>query len=49
MAMFTGGDVPVPMAAIRKSADDSEGEYEGCRLVHGGVPVCYGRLVLCFP
>jgi len=31
-----------------ESADDSEGEPEGCRLVHGGVPVCHGRIVLFF-
>jgi hypothetical protein len=30
-------------------ADDSEGELEGYRLVNGGVPVCHGRIVLCFP
>ena len=33
----------------KKSADDSEGEREGCRLACGDVPVCYGRIVLCFP
>ena len=32
-----------------KSADDSEGEHEGCRLNYGGVLVCHGRIVLCFP
>jgi len=32
-----------------ESADDSEGEPKGCRLVHGGAPVCHGRIVLCFP
>jgi len=32
-----------------KSADDSEGEREGCRLTYGDVPVCHGRIVLCFP
>ena len=32
-----------------ESADDSEGEPEGCRLVHGGISVCHGRIVLCFP
>jgi len=33
----------------KKSADDSEEEREGCRLTCGGVPVCYERIVLCFP
>jgi len=31
-----------------ESTDDSEGEHEGCRLVHGGVPVCHGRIVFVF-
>jgi len=49
-------DVFMPMVSVNlvdgydeESADDSEGEHEGCRLVHGGVPVCHGRIVLCFP
>ena len=33
----------------KKSADDSEGEHEGCRLIYGGVLVSHGRVVLCFP
>ena len=32
-----------------ESADDSEGGPEDCRLVHGGVLVYLGRIVLCFP
>ena len=32
-----------------ESADDTEGRREGCRLVHGGVPVCHGEIVLYFP
>ena len=32
-----------------ESADDTEGRHEGCRLVHGGVPVCHREIVLCFP
>ena len=31
-----------------ESADDSEEEPEGCRLVQGGVLVCYGRIVFVF-
>jgi len=31
-----------------ESADVAEGRLEGCRLVYGGVPVCHGRIVLCF-
>ena len=50
------GDAFMPMVSLafvdgydEESADDSEREHEGCRLVHGGVPVCHGRIVLCFP
>jgi len=32
-----------------ESADDAGGRLEGCRLVYGGVLVCHGRIVLCFP
>ncbi len=49
-----GGDACMPMVSVNlvdgydeESADDSEGRHEGCRLVHGGVPVCHGRIVLC--
>ena len=28
--------------------DDSEEEPEGCRLAYGGVPVCHGKIFLCF-
>ena len=56
MAKSMGGDVFVPMVSINPCrwlrwgfADDSEEEPEGCRLACGGVPVCHGRIVLCFP
>jgi len=39
---------PVLTVADGESADDTEGRLEGCRLVRGGVPVCHGRIVLCF-
>jgi len=29
--------------------DDSEEEPKGCRLACGGVPVCHGKIFLCFP
>jgi len=32
-----------------ESADDAGGGPEDCRLACGGVPVCHGRIVLCFP
>ena len=44
-----GDDVFVPMATTRESADDAEEEPEGCRSACGRVPVCHGRIVLCFP
>jgi len=37
------------MAMSRESADDMEGESGRCRSVCGGVPVCHGGVVLCFP
>ena len=40
VAKSMGGDV---------FADDSEVEPEDYRLAYGGVPVCHGRIVLCFP
>ena len=47
---------PYPWSALtfadgcdEESADDTEGRHEGCRLVHSGVPVCHGDIVLCFP
>ena len=51
------GDVSVPMATTRKSADDydkesvddTEGESGSCRSVCGDVPVCHGGITLCFP
>jgi len=56
MTKSKSGDAFVPMVSVvfadgydKKSADDSGGEREGCRLTCGGVPVCYGRIVLCFP
>jgi len=52
MTKSIGGDVFVPMATIRGSTDDAEGPG-GCRSAcvsaFGGVPVCYGKIVLCFP
>ena len=51
-----GGDACMPMVSVslvdgydEESADDSGGRHEGCRLVHDGVPVCHGGIVLCFP
>ena len=44
-----GAFVPMVNGYDKKSADDSEGEREGCRLTCGGVPVCYEGIVLCFP
>ena len=49
MTKFIGGGVFVPMATIRRYADDAEGEPEGCRLIGRGVLVCRDRIVLCFP
>jgi len=46
---FIGGDVSVPMATTREFADDIERESGSCRSVCGGVPVCHGGIVLCFP
>jgi hypothetical protein len=42
------GDVSVPMATTRESADDIKGEPGGCRSVCGVVRVCHGRIILCF-
>ena len=39
----------VSTVANGESADDTAGRLGGCRLVRGGVPVCHGRIVLCFP
>ena len=51
-----GGDVFISMSVLtcadgydEGSADDLGEESEGCRLACGGVPVCHGRIVLCFP
>ena len=44
-----GDDVLVPMAMIRESADDTEGEPGSCRSACGGVLVCHVRIVLRFP
>ena len=49
MTKSIGGDVSVLMATTREAADDAEEELEGCRSACGGVPVCHGRIVLCFP
>jgi len=49
MAKSTGDDVFVPMAITGESADDAEEESKGCRSACAGVPVCHGRIVLCFP
>jgi len=52
MTKSIGGDVFVPMATMRGSADDAEGGPRGRRLAggsaFGGVPVCHGKIVLCF-
>ena len=49
MTKSIGDDVFVPMATTREFADDAEEELKGCRSTCGGVPVCQGRIVLCFP
>ena len=49
MTKSIGDDVFVPMATTRESADDTEDAPGNCRSVCGGVPVCHGRIVLCFP
>jgi len=53
MTKSIGGDVFVPIAMIRGSADDAEEGPGGCRLAcgsaFGGVPDCHGKIVLCFP
>jgi len=40
---------PVLIDADGESADDMGGRLEDGRLIRGGVPVCHGRMVLCFP
>jgi len=40
---------PVLTVADGEFADDMEGRLEDGRLVCGGVLVCHGRTVLCFP
>ena len=37
------------MTMIRESTDDMEGGSGSCRSACGGVPVCHGGIVLCFP
>ena len=53
MTKSIGGDVFVPIATIRGSADDTEEGPGGCRLAcgsaFGGVSDCHGKIVLCFP
>jgi len=49
MTKSIGDDVFVPIAITRESADDAEKEPKGCRSACGVVPVCHGRIVLCFP
>ena len=44
-----GNDVFVSMAITRESADNAEEEPGGCQSACGGVLVCHGRTVLCFP
>ena len=44
-----GGNVSVPMATTRESADDMGEESGSCQSVCGGVPACHGGIVLCFP
>ena len=51
MAKSMGGDVFTPMASVNRcrwAAGDVEGKLGGYQVVCGGVPVCYGRIVLCF-
>jgi len=40
---------PVLIVVDGEFADDVEGRLGGCQVVRGGVPVCHGRIVLCFP
>ena len=49
MTKSISDDVFVPMAATGESANDAEERPKGCRSTCGGVPVCHGRIVLCFP
>ena len=49
MTKSIGGNVSVPMATTRESADDMEEESGNCRSACGGVSVCHGGIVLCFP
>ena len=44
-----GGDVSVPMAMTRRSADATKGESGSCRLAGGDVLVRPVRTVLPFP
>jgi hypothetical protein len=48
MTKSIGGNVSVPMATTRESADDMEEESGNCRSACGGVSVCHGGIVLCF-
>jgi len=49
MTKFVGDDLFVLMATTGESADDLEEGPKGCRSACGGVLVCHGRIVLCFP
>ena len=49
MTKSIGDDVFVPIATTGESADGAEKGLNGCRSASGGVPVCHGRIVLCFP
>jgi len=49
MTKSVGDDVFVLMATTRESADDAEEGPKGCRSACGGVLVCQGKIVLCFP
>ena len=42
MIKFTGDGVFMPMAMMRKSADDTKREFGSCRSVCGGILVRHG-------
>ena len=48
MTKSIGNDVFVPMATTRQSADDAGEGLGSYRSACGGVPVCHGRMFLCF-
>jgi len=45
----SAGKLSMEVVADGESADDMGGRLEDGWLVRGSVPVCHGRIVLCFP